>query len=267
MNKSRLSEKELKEIISLIKKGKSLNSIVKLTGKNKTTVYYYFRKIKGRKYIPINLNPGYSEKEGEIVGIFTGDGSQYFDSKGYHYQVNIHFGTKNKKYALYVKDLFEKYFGHRFNWQEDKSGKTLRLRINSKIIFNYFKNYIDYNPKLKHCTVKLKTLDLPSKFKIGFLRGLIDTDGSVLYNKYERRINVSFCTTSFELITQVKQLLDEFNFEYSYFISIRKHKNYKDLHIIKLWKNAVEPFLKFIEPFKAKILGPVTQPGNLQVGK
>ena len=265
MKKTRLTKKELKTIINLIKKGNSLNSIVKLTGKNKTTIYYHFREIKGRVYPKIKLNQRFTEKEGEIVGIFAGDGSQYFDPKGYHYQVNIHFGSKNKDYVFYVKNLFEDYFNHKFNFFEDKKRHTIRLRINSKKVFNYFKHYLDYNSKTKHSTVKLKSLNLPKEFIIGFLRGLIDTDGSVLYNKYENGINVSFCTTSLELINQVKQVFDEYNFKYSYFV--RKHKSYKDLHNIKLWKRSVEPFLNHIKPFKVKRLGPVSQPGNIKVRK
>lgn len=41
------------------------------------------------------IQPRFSEKEGEIAGIFAGDGSQYFEPKAYYYEVNVHFGGHN----------------------------------------------------------------------------------------------------------------------------------------------------------------------------
>lgn len=240
-----------KELITQINKGISINNMVKNLLLNKSTIYYYYKKLKGKKYKEANFILGASEIEGEIVGVFAGDGSQYFEPKSYSYEVNVHFGGKNEAYAIYVKNLFENYFNKKFWLIFDKRG-TIRLRTKSKKIFYFFNNYLNYSPQIKHFTVKLHNLNFPKPFKIGFLRGLFDTDGSILYKRKEKRIRIYFCTTSYELIKQIKILLEEFNFKFTYFVS--KRSNHKDLYNVQLLKESNDKFLNLIKPYKAKLL-------------
>ena len=80
---SRLKKEMKQELINQIKKNNSINKISKELFLAKSTIYYYYRKIKGRKYKKLGIVTKYSKKEGEIVGIFAGDGSQYFEPKKY----------------------------------------------------------------------------------------------------------------------------------------------------------------------------------------
>lgn len=241
----RFSGEEKEFVKRLILQNVSLNKISKLVNRKKSTLYHYYKQIKGKKFQEPEFDINFSELEGEIVGIFTGDGSQFYSKNGWHYEVNIHFGNIN--YCLYVKQLFEKYFKKRFRVEDVGLGR-LRLKTESKKIFHHFKNYIDYVPQIKHCTVKLKQLDFPIEFKTGFLRGLIDTDGTVFKTKYGTR-RVAFYTTSKNLAEQTRQILAEFGFQAN--TSISRRLSLKDCYNTYLLSKSVEPFIDLIKPFKA----------------
>lgn len=254
----RLPRRLVQEVNLEIKAGTSLNTLSQDYSLNKSTLYYYYKKIKGKKYVQPYVQPNFTEQEGEIVGIFAGDGSQYLDKKGCHYQVNVHFGGHNTEYAYYVRRLFYDFFKKEFRLSRSGVG-TLRLRIDSKAIFEFFKNYIEYDSKIKHCTVRLKDIKMPLKFKIGFIRGLVDTDGSILYDNHDRAIRIFFYTTSKHLIEQIGLILRELNVDYGYFQRLDK-RGFKPMHIIRLKKCHVDKFLKIVKPYKQKLLGgPVVQ--------
>ena len=190
----------------------------------------------------LNIKPAFTRKEGEIAGIFAGDGSLYFEPKSYHYTVNIHFGKRNKEYALYVKNLYETFFNKKFRL-EKSNPTTIRITTYSKEIYNFFKNYLDYNPKIKHSTVKLKTNKFPLNFKIGFLKGLVDTDGCIWVSKEEKRCKITFCTTSEQLAYQVKDILSELNIKAGLSIQVRKYRNEKPVYYTNIWKCSVDRFI------------------------
>lgn len=199
----------------------------------------------------LNIKPKFSEIEGEIAGIFAGDGSQYFEPKSYHYENNIHFGGHNYQYAIYVKNLYEGFFKKNFMFRKESLNRY-RLRTHSKEIFYFFKNYLDYVPQIKHSTVKLKSLDFPRGFKRGFLRGLIDTDGSISFIKNEKRIRITFYTTSKELAYQICSILFEFKINNSLHVQKREHRDEKPVYSVIVWKDSTDRFINLIKPLKAR---------------
>lgn len=256
-NKSvtRLSVEEKSFICDLIENGISLAKISSATGRGKSTLYHYYKKIKGKKFHEPEFETNYSELEGEVVGIFAGDGSQYHDKKRGHYEVNVHFGKT--EYSFYVKELFEKYFNKKFRLRNEGENKQ-RLRTESKKIFNHFKNYIDYVPQTKHSTVKLRDIDFPKEFKIGFIRGFLDTDGCISLTK-DRRTRIVFTTTSKDLAEQIKQILLEFGLQANTRLLKRKEKNLKDCYHTYLFNGSVESFIDIFKPYKAKVKGLLVQ--------
>ena len=249
----RLNEDEIKLIIDKIKKGESLNKISSSMDLYKSLVYYYYKKLKGKKYNEPIFKIRFSEVDGEIIGILTGDGSQHYAKINWNYQTNIHFGD-NVGYVNYVKSLFENYFNKKWAlYKGNTKDKHInyRLRVVDKKIFDYFSNYIKYNRHKKHDTVRLKTTDLPNHFKIGFLRGLIDTDGTICI--CDNRIRIMYYTTSNELAKQIKSLLEAFQIEIGLYKAIRKNR--KDLYTIQVLKTSTDKFLKLIKPYKFKSKG------------
>ncbi|MBI4210700.1 MAG: hypothetical protein HY544_04315 [Candidatus Diapherotrites archaeon] len=250
---SRLTFEEKGLVEKLILQGVSLNKISKITGRNKSTLYWYYAKLKGgKKFEEPQFETNYSELEGEIVGIFAGDGSQHHAKDRGSYAVNVHFGKL--EYVKYVKGLFESYFNKKFRLKKESMGR-FRLTTYSKKIFWHFMSYLDYVPQIKHCTVKLKRADFPREFKIGFLRGLVDTDGTICRCK-DKRIRIAFYTTSESLANQTKSLLAEFGFHS--FTSVNHRANLKDCHSTYLLSRSVGSFIELIRPYKArKFQGPL----------
>lgn len=243
------------EIIKEINDGTSINKISKKLNISKSTIHNYYRKIKGKKYKDSSFIVNFSENEGEIVGIFTGDGSQHGDIPHGNYKTNIHFGS-NLDYVNHVKNLYDTYFNKSWSiYKEFPKGYNMKYRLNAvnKKIFNYFLNYLIYKRETKHDTVKLKTLNLPKNFKIGFLRGLVDTDGTVC--KYDNRIRVIYYTTSKILAKQINLLLKDFQIKSGVYIT--KKEGYKDLYMVQLSQKDVIKFLKIIKPYKQKRIGPI----------
>jgi hypothetical protein len=81
-----LSSQLLASITKDILDGLSLKKISIKYGCAKSTLYYHYKKLKGKRYQQPNVAPMFSEIDGEIVGIFAGDGSQYYSKKNSHYE-------------------------------------------------------------------------------------------------------------------------------------------------------------------------------------
>ncbi|MBI4144751.1 hypothetical protein HY493_00930 [Candidatus Woesearchaeota archaeon] len=240
------------ELLQQITNGNSINAIARSLHLGKSTIYYHYKKIRGRKNKPPQFNPQASEAEGEICGIFAGDGSQYFEPKKFHYEVNVHFGGHREPYARYVKSLFESFFHKEFRLRREKSGAP-RLRTQSKTIFCYFKHYLEYIPQHKHDTVQLKERTASPEFKKGFLRGLFDTDGCLWKDVTNRRLRAFYYTTSEILSRQTIQMLAEFG------VSATKHVRFKPgckpIFVLQFATRSIDTFLKHVKPFKARWAG------------
>lgn len=246
----RLANELLYEVEEGILAGESLNKLSETLNLGKSTLYYYYKHLKGKRYQEPHVTPGSSELEGEIVGIFAGDGSQYYDKKRGSYQVNVHFGLQNEAYARYVQNLLASFFKKRFRFRVYPV--QIRLRIESKSVYEYFKNYLEYVPSCKHATVRLRTHDLPLPFVRGFIRGLFDTDGSIRYNTHDKTIRATYHTTSQALADDVSEILTQCTIEYTRYIQDRA--GFKRMYIVRIRTRSVRSFLKTFKPFKEKFL-------------
>ncbi len=193
------------EMINLIREGKSINQIRRITGFAKSTIYHHYKKIKGKKYKDIYLNFKNSDEIGEFLGIFAGDGGYYVD-KNYHHRITIHTGYYEKKYRKYLKKKLFIWFNKKpFIYYRSYKGhlSSSVFQYNSKKLYNLIKQYLKWNG-IKTYTVKLNNLDFKNKqFNLGFLRGLIDTDG----NYYAPKRRLSFSSVSKELANQFYQIV------------------------------------------------------------
>lgn len=240
------SDQLREEICSRIRKSVSINKISKELRLGKSTIYYYYKKIKGKKFVEPEFRLRNSRLEGEINGIFAGDGSQYYDAKRGHYEINVHFGAKNYWYAVYVKDLFEKFFNKNFRLHWD-SETQIRIRTQSRKIFSYFQNYLSYKPQIKHCTVKLRK-NCSLSFKIGFLKGMFDTDGCISYNHAGYSFSIFYTTTSKCLAYQMNKTLRQLGIENN--VYVRHPVGEKILFTVNVLAKGKNRFIKLVKPMK-----------------
>ena len=120
----------------------------------------------------------------EICGIIAGDGhlSRYISPQRTHYKVSV-FGHKkdDQEYFLEIKDLFENELGKRPILKNRIS--CIELRLNSKEILHKLER-IGISVGNKSGSVHIpKIIQKQHPLSLSFLRGLADTDFSIILKK------------------------------------------------------------------------------------
>jgi len=237
--------KKKDEIIRFIKEGNSINKIRKMTGCAKSTIYYHYKKIKGRKKKPVEISFEKERELGEFLGIFAGDGS-FTLGKNSHYKIRIHLGFYEKEYADFLVKQLTTWFNkkpHIYYKKYQNKDSSIDLHYDSKLIYNFLKEHLVWEGR-KTYTVRLKKLDLRKReFNLGFLRGLIDTDG----NYYAPKRRISFSSTSKLLADQAEKIIcsNVYLDPNRYLI---KSEKYADLHTLTLHGEKAKKLIDAIKP-------------------
>jgi len=243
----RLSEKEKAQVISLMKDGKSLNHISKLTGRNKSTLYYHYEKLLGKKFKKVNL-PTDEEFIGELMGLFAGDSNLHYDKIGGRHVVRFYFNFQEKSYVDELTNLFSAHFLK--DPYKSREKNVLVVRYYSKELFNFIKEYVGWGISLdrrganqKSRTVYLKGSNYSDNFKIGFLRGFIDSDGYLTDKK------ILFGSASGKIMRQVSRFLSDLGFQ-NFKLSYYERNDETRVGIWHLYVHKVErdKFLSLIKP-------------------
>ncbi|MGA3021175.1 MAG: LAGLIDADG family homing endonuclease, partial [Candidatus Micrarchaeales archaeon] len=214
---------QIAEIENMALLGRSLSEISKKLILSKSTVYYWYRKFWGLKQKKVNVNKKVLEDIGEVVGIFAGDGNYYLDDK-YKYVIRVSLDSSYKGYVKKVAQLFYKVFNKRPWIYEYPPYNVTIVRIISKEVLNFFKEYLIWK-RAKSLTIGLKNRKShEKKFYSGFLRGLIDTDGSV-WNK-----TATFSTISSNLKEDILFSLEKFHVRYKCYLQKDKRANRKPVY-------------------------------------
>lgn len=233
------------KIISMIKKGDSLNKICRKTGIGKSTLYFHYKKLKGKKIPLIKFNFPNENELGEFMGIFAGDGS-FCKRPNSHYVIRVYIGFYEKHYADALNIKFLEWFNKKPQiylsyYQGKKSMVTLCYY--SKDIYDLIKKYLKWEGT-KTFSVRLNELNLEKiDFNSGFLRGLIDTDG----NFYAPKKRISFSTISKELANQVSLIIKNL-IEISPNLNITKKEGRHDLYTLTLHGKNAKKLINLIKP-------------------
>lgn len=235
-NHVRLSKGEIESIIEMTKDGKSLREISRLVGKGKTTVYYYYKRLKPRRSKPfmMTLDEG---QIGEIIGAFAGDGSYYVSryKNCVHHKVSYSFSSeKEVAYKNYIVSLLKQLNLNPFMVHHKR--KCIIVVVNSRDFANYIIKYLAWEPRRSH-TVRIKeSLSCYSlDFLRGFARGIMDTECHV------SNYNIITACTSEKLIDNLAEILDIFRIAYSRKI-ISRGAPRKDLHKITIFRRSLEDY-------------------------
>lgn len=246
MTLERLKEEEIKTIAASIDRGESLKTISKKLSKSKTTVYYHFRKIKGRTVYPVKIRSTDPELIGEFVGLFAGDGNYHFDKKSNNYNIRLYFNLNENVFVdSLINNVLINLFGKKPNVYT--KGNMITLRYHSKAIYLLIKTYLTWNPKDKKTyTVRLIKTDHTKDFMVGFIRGSLDSDG------YFSKDKISFASVSKGLIYNISEFLDNFDIIHRLHLYKEKRENRKDIYHLDVPKFEREKFLPLIKPRKVK---------------
>ena len=208
------------KIIELIQSEVSIPKIAKILNINKSTIYYHYKKIKGKKYqkptIPVD-----EQIVGEFLGIFAGDGSYHYEKKTCHYTIAIYLhAVDDKDYGDYVKNLIERNFNKKVRTYQSKN--LLTLVFYSKDIYNFITQYLNIVP-IKTYSVHLKNLEsLSHDFLTAFVRGIFDTDG---HHKYDGRLVI--CLASKPMIDQIALILNKLDIQNKIYVRNGPRQHYE----------------------------------------
>lgn len=119
----------------------------------------------------------------------------------------------------------------------------------SKNIHNFIHKYLTWDAnKRKSHTIRLKNHNHSMRFKVGFLRGCLDSDGYLSNQK------INFATSSLKLAKDINDFLMHLNIKFSYSVYKEKRPNRVNMHHTDIGKNQRNQFLSIIEPRETKNL-------------
>jgi intein/homing endonuclease len=136
------------------------------------------------------IYPENSEKLAELVGIIFGDGSMNIYKNSNKVEailaVSGHSTDDNEYLVDYVSELIKNLFGITPTTKFKKGQNTMYLRIGSKGIVNFLMSKgVKLSPKEN---LKIPNWIIENKlYMVSFLRGLIDTDGSLAIKRKGRK--------------------------------------------------------------------------------
>lgn len=175
--------------------------------------------MRGGEYI-LNLNNITEKEKGYLFGLFKGDGYSFHNKKDRHYSVEFYLNSKrNLKIIKFVCSIIKKLSLNPIT-MKDKRFECLRIRVNSKNLFNFincdFKDYI-------------KDKD----FSVGFVSGFLDAEGYV--NKKKSIINI--VNTNLDLMKIVSKILKENDIENKILLRKKSVKDKQKMYIIHIQLN------------------------------
>ncbi len=184
--------------------------------------------------IPTKLTPELAED----VGFHIGDGymKHRIDQGKYEFCYSGGVGDINyfktvllpRKYRLFSLKLFE---------FKIKKKHEIFLRFDSRVILTFYRDILDVTESPKTNIDIPKWIFSSDGFKRAFIRGLVDSDGSLSFKKRDKKEKyypvISFTMKSENLFNDVKSILSGFNFHYTSgrYISRLKMKEYPIFHI------------------------------------
>lgn len=158
--------------------------------------------------------PPYSKELAEFVGIMLGDGGIT------KYQIKITLNSiDDAEYSQFVLKLIKKLFGVSASITFSKNSRALNVSVSRRelVIFCNTKLGLPTGHKIKHAIDIPKWIYRNKQFALCCIRGLVDTDGSLFWEKHASGVShsyprLNFTSASAPLIHSVHTLLCNMGF-------------------------------------------------------
>ena len=186
--------------------------------------------------------PEDNEVKGELCGVFAGDGN-FYEDKNYKYRVKFT-PNINDDYWEGLAAFLEKSLDKEPRANHQESYNRTNLRYEQKELIDFLRGKLDWNEKDKTRTVRLKDANYSHDFKIGFLRGLLDTDGFV--SKKQNRVTSN--SISKNLTRDVSKILEENQIDHYIVQEEDKREKRRDMHRARITGNNIKKLIELIEP-------------------
>lgn len=148
---------------------------------------------------------GAGKEFAEFTGILLGDGNLINNT------VRIILDEREFCYKEYAKNLFKRLFNCNFNEYKVREKQAMVLYKSNKIIMEILQNYgLKKGNKMGNGTQIPEWIKKEKSLLRWCLRGLVDTDGTVSFDKRDRKILIGFCSYSPKLLQDVTEALGDF---------------------------------------------------------
>jgi hypothetical protein len=242
-----LSQEKIKQIIETYNKCKSLRKVCKQLKISIGSAHKYTTKhnIIHKNNIITKLHSSNKRLIGLYIGLWMGDGTQYYD---HGYTIKICSNKKNVLLNKFIQDIIFRLFNKHTRLVNETKSNRANVIYESKFIFSFVYSYATIDEGKKTYTVRLKedVKSYSTDFLEGCLLGLILTDG------YLKRI-LSFSSASYNLAKNFEEILEKFGFHpYTY---VDKRENYKlgCVHVVKLSPKESKNIILLLDTILQKI--------------
>jgi hypothetical protein len=174
---------------------------------------------------------------GTYVGLWAGDGTQYYD-KGYTIKICCH--SEDQELIAYIQKLLLRLFGKTSTIGTGKRHQAT-IRFKSKFIYSFINAYVRYEENKTH-TVRLLTRDHPDEFFQGYFLGLMLSDGHL-----DKKLH--FNSTSSLLADDMRYLLQMWRYHPREYVHYRKKYGWHDLYMVSLTTKESRKVCELLDAF------------------
>ncbi len=221
---------------------------------------------KGKPIETIKFTSEENPKLAEMIGIILGDGNTHYE-KGKKYRLRISSNrVEEKKYRNYTKELMEELFNisPKSYDKSDRKGTDLTI-YNKSVVEGLIEKGIIPGDKVKNQVKVPNWVKKTERNKIGCLRGLFDTDGSVYLRNTQKSFGLNFKNGSFPLVKDFKEICESVGIETQKIPKPKIYQNPDTKEEFKTYQTTIEnkfeisKFLYNVKPkkwdFHAKTIG------------
>lgn len=240
-----LSATQKNNLICLYEASQSLRCVSRETGHSVNTVKKYVllrRNICSQKSIVRSVASNDDLLLGVYVGLWMGDGTQYYDTSKKSYVVKICVDSRNMQMNAFIMGVFQKLFSKESSLQKvRRRGHSATICVHSKFIYQFIQQYCEWE-KIKTHSVRLKlnVSCYSDSFCQGCFLGLMLSDG---YAKDRLIFNV----TSLYLAKNFFSLLRCWGWHPKYSTIDRSSHGWKTLHRVSLSSEESRQALCFLD--------------------
>ncbi|MBD3249787.1 hypothetical protein GF336_07105 [Candidatus Woesearchaeota archaeon] len=182
-----------------------LRKLLKAAGKDLCHVASSIKELSLYNGHNIKIPEFFNEELMYFSGLIAGDG----DLSKNNQSVSIRISSRDKEIIKNFRNLAKKLFNVKCNISSKKSDKRPESwRFSSNIVFEILNSLgIHLSPKSNKIDMSNILLNMPKKLVASYLRGIFDTDGSVIKRKTRGANYVDLTTTSREFAKKIQLVL------------------------------------------------------------
>ncbi|MFX1400454.1 MAG: LAGLIDADG family homing endonuclease, partial [Promethearchaeota archaeon] len=211
--------------------------------------------------------PEKNKEFAEMVGIILGDGNLYTNENQHKHYLRIYFNrVEEKEYNSYVNQQIENIFKITPRIEDrKKSAGTALIVENKAIVRGLIETGLQAGDKVENQVGVPKWVKMNKQNKIGCIRGLFDTDGSIYMRNNQNAIGINFKSGSHPLVKDFKEMCESLDIKTQkipkpkIYINPDTEEEFKAYQVTIEDKSQITKFINIIQPkkweYRAEILG------------